>query len=62
VYDVKGNVVKETSLPEIFSYPYRYDLIKRAFLAFMSHIRQPYGADPMAGKRTSASYGGRRRA
>ncbi len=62
VYDVNGTKIKEMELPKIFSYPYRYDLIKRAFLAFMSHIRQPYGADEMAGKRTSASYGGRRRA
>ncbi len=62
VYDAEGKKVREIVLPEIFSYPYRQDLIKRAFLSFMSHIRQSYGSDEMAGKRTSASYGGRRRA
>lgn len=61
VYDLQGNVVKEITLPSIFRYTYRKDLIKRAFLAFMSHVRQPYGVDLMAGKRTSAEYRGRRR-
>ncbi|NPA38642.1 MAG: 50S ribosomal protein L4 [Candidatus Nanohaloarchaeota archaeon] len=61
VYDVKGSAVKEITLPSVFDRPYRSDLIKRAFLALMSHLRQPYGADPMAGKRTSAEYRGRRR-
>lgn len=61
VYNIEGKVVKEVPLPTIFSYTYRKDLVKRAFLALMSHIRQPYGADPMAGKRTSAEYRGRRR-
>ncbi len=61
VYNIEGKVIKEVTLPTIFSHTYRKDLIKRAFLALMSHIRQPYGADPMAGKRTSAEYRGRRR-
>lgn len=36
------------------------ELIKRAFWAEMSGKRQPYGADPLAGKRTSAHYHARR--
>ncbi len=37
-------------LPEQFNEEVREDLIKKAFLAIMSHKRQPYGAWPMAGK------------
>jgi large subunit ribosomal protein L4e len=36
------------------------ELIKRAFWAEMSKKRQPYGVDPLAGKRSSAHYHGRR--
>ena len=64
VYNLEGKEVKSIDLPGIeledVEEGYRMDLIKRAFLAYMSKIRQPYGADPMAGKRTSASYRGRR--
>ncbi len=61
VYDLNGKVVKQIQLPEQFLHPVRNDLITRAFLALMSHKRQAYGADPFAGKRTSANYRGRRR-
>ncbi len=60
VYDLAGKEVKQIELPEQFSQDFRPDLITRAFLAIMSHKRQPYGADPLAGKRTSANYRGRR--
>jgi large subunit ribosomal protein L4e len=45
----------------VFSEKHRPDIIKRAYLAIQSHNRQPYGSDPMAGKRTSAHYHGKRR-
>jgi len=45
---------------EIEKIKIREDLIKRAFLATQSKKRQPYGADKLAGKRTSAHYHGRR--
>lgn len=60
VYDLNGKEVKKIELPEHFSQELRPDLITRAFLAIMSHKRQAYGADPLAGKRTSANYRGRR--
>jgi len=60
VYDLKGKEIKQIELPVQFSNEVRSDLITRAFLAIMSHKRQPYGADPLAGKRTSANYRGRR--
>ncbi|MCD6402872.1 MAG: 50S ribosomal protein L4 [Candidatus Aenigmarchaeota archaeon] len=60
VLDLKGKVVKKIELPEIFKTEIRPDLIQRAFLAIMSHKRQPYGTDPLAGLRTSAHYHGMR--
>lgn len=61
LYELSGNVKEEISLPKIFSTPYRPDVIKRAVLAEQSADRQPYGSDPLAGKRTSAHYHGKRR-
>ncbi len=60
IYDIKGNVKGEKELPAVFRTPYRPDVIKKAFLAFQSANRQPYGSDPLAGKRTSAHYHGSR--
>lgn len=54
VLDVEGNKVREISLPDVFSAPYRPDVIKRAVIAAQSHRLQPKGRNPMAGKRTSA--------
>jgi large subunit ribosomal protein L4e len=56
VFDIQGNVKGEVDLPKVFSTPYRQDLIQRAVLAIQSHNRQPYGVDPLAGKRTAAHY------
>ncbi len=47
-------------LPPQFSEEIRTDLVKRAVLAIESNSRQPYGADPMAGKRASAELSRRR--
>ena len=48
-------------LPAQFSEPVRQDLIKRAVLALQCNKRQPYGADPRAGKDASAELSRRRR-
>lgn len=57
----KGNV-GEVELPEQFSEELHPDLIARAVLAVQSSRRQPYGADPEAGKRYSAKLSRRRKA
>jgi large subunit ribosomal protein L4e len=61
VYDLDGKDAGKIELPEVFSTPLRPDVIKRAVLALQSASRQPYGTDPLAGKRTSAHYHGLRR-
>jgi len=61
VLDIKGKSSGQLELPEVFAQSVRPDLVKRAFLAIQSSLRQAYGSDPMAGKRTSVHYHGRRR-
>ena len=61
LYNIDGTVKEEIQLPEVFSTPVREDVIKRVVLALQANKRQPYGADDLAGKRTSAHYHGRRR-
>lgn len=55
---LNGAAKGEVKLPAVFSSSYRPDLIQRAVLASQSERRQPYGRDPLAGKRTSADYYG----
>ena len=54
VYSIDGEVKEDIELPAIFDEVYRPDLIKRAVLSAQSARVQPWGNDPMAGKRTSA--------
>ncbi|MFX1512123.1 MAG: 50S ribosomal protein L4 [Promethearchaeota archaeon] len=55
VYTLSGDLKKkEITLPPVFATPLRPDIIKRAVLAARANRRQPYGRDPMAGKRTTA--------
>ncbi len=61
VYDLEGKVVEEIELPGVFAEKLSEEVIKKAFLAERASQRQPYGSDPLAGKRTSAHYHGRRR-
>jgi len=49
VYDLEGKVAKEIELPDQFKEQVRKDLIRRVFLAIMSHKRVPYGPNPLAG-------------
>ncbi len=60
VHDLKGKEKRKIELPEPFSGRVRPDLIKRAVLSEQSIKRQKYGADPLAGQRSSAHYHGRR--
>ncbi|MBI3190563.1 50S ribosomal protein L4 [archaeon] len=60
VYGLDGKSAGEIELPALFSANVRADVIKRAVLAQQSARRQPYGSDPLAGKRTSAHYHGSR--
>ncbi len=53
--------VGKVKLPVQFDEPVRADLIKRAVLSLQSHARQAYGADPRAGKKSSAVLSRRRR-
>ncbi|MFC2135964.1 50S ribosomal protein L4, partial [Bacteroidota bacterium] len=52
---------KTTDLPIQFYEPVRKDLIQKVFLAIQANKKQPYGADPEAGKRASAELSRRRR-
>ncbi len=49
------------SLPKQFSEEVRRDIITRAVLTIQNNNRQPYGADPEAGKKSSAELSRRRR-
>lgn len=51
VYAIDGTVKKEIELPQVFSTPYRPDLIKKTFTALRSNKRQSYGTGKMSGKR-----------
>jgi large subunit ribosomal protein L4e len=54
VYDVEGSPIGNVELPKFFETPVRSDLIRRAVVALRSHMFQPQGRDPMAGKRNTA--------
>lgn len=60
VYGLNGTQKKIISLDKAFSKPVREDLIRRAVKSEQASMRQPYGTDPEAGKKTSAVYRGRR--
>jgi len=58
VYGIDGSVSEKIDLPEVFDTEYRPDLIKKSFNVMRSNRRQPYGADPYAGKKhATASVG-----
>ncbi|MEM0350816.1 MAG: 50S ribosomal protein L4 [Archaeoglobaceae archaeon] len=49
VLNLKGEVVEEIELPEVFKEDYRPDIIRKAVHAIQSHRRQPYGPNPLSG-------------
>jgi len=61
ILNLEGKSIGKIDLPEVFNEQFRPDLIKRAVLALQSQRRQPYGADKLAGLRSSAHYHGKRR-
>ncbi len=61
ILDEKKAKTGELALPAQFREPVRDDLIRRAVHALQAAARQPYGADPDAGKRSSAKLSRRRR-
>lgn len=54
IYSLEGETVEEMELPKIFTEEFRPDLIKRAVISSQTARIQPWGTDPMAGKRTTA--------
>ena len=61
ILNLEGKSVGKIDLPKIFNEQFRPDLIKRAVLSLQSQRRQPYGANKLAGLRSSAHYHGKRR-
>ena len=61
IYTVKGEKKGQVEVPSHLIGAYRPDLIRRAFNALRSILRQPYGAKPGAGMRASAELSRRRR-
>jgi len=61
IRDTKNSEKGQKELPRQFNEQIRVDLVKRAVLSFLSRLRQPYGADPEAGKRASSWISKRRR-
>ncbi|MCK4429307.1 MAG: 50S ribosomal protein L4 [Candidatus Aenigmarchaeota archaeon] len=58
IYSMKGEKTGTIKLGKVFSFPLREGLIKRAVIASQANRRQKYGADKLAGLRTSAHYHG----
>jgi large subunit ribosomal protein L4e len=59
VLSLEGQPLEEIELPPVFATELRPDVIRRAVLAAQSARLQPWGADEMAGKRTSAETWGK---
>ena len=54
IYNLDGKSIKKIKLPTVFETPFRPDLIRRAFISYLSATKQPQGRNLMAGKRTTA--------
>lgn len=61
ILDAQANKIGQVELPIQFKEQIREDLIKRAFLAYMSSNRKSYGAFMQAGKRHASKLSRRRR-
>ena len=60
VLSIEKQEVGKKKLPKQFDEPVRADIVKKAIEAIQANRRQPYGADPRAGKRASANVSRRR--
>ena len=54
IFDLKGNEHSQIDLPEIFSFPYRPEIIKKVYVNMDSHHYQKQGRYPAAGEIVSA--------
>lgn len=61
VYGIDGKVKAKMDLPEIFSTPFRPDLIRRAVISAQANRRQRYGPSKVAGMRHATSTWGKGR-
>lgn len=61
VMKIDGTLGNDVDIPDNYLAPFRPDVIKKAFLVFMSWTRQPYGSDPKAGMKHSAKLSRRRK-
>ncbi|MEM2954579.1 MAG: 50S ribosomal protein L4 [Candidatus Nanoarchaeia archaeon] len=61
MYSLDGEIISQIELPKQFYEEIRDDLIKRAALSVLSKTHQPYGTDPLAGKRQGKAWPKRRR-
>lgn len=53
VYSIKGQAKGDIELPAAFEAEVRPDLVRKTVNAYHANRRQPYGSDPMAGKKHS---------
>lgn len=61
VYSIDGKIKGTMEVPNVFSTEFRPDLIKRSVLSSISARSQPYGPNPLSGKKTSAESLGKNR-
>ena len=61
VYNIDGSSSEKIDLPKVFETSYRPDIIRKTFSALRSNKRQPYGSDPMAGKKQATASVGKGR-
>ena len=61
IFNANNEAVGKKKLPAAFSEPVRKDIIQRAVEVVQANARQPYGADPRAGKKAAAKLSRRRR-
>ena len=61
ILNTENKEVGKQKMPEQFKEEFRPDLIKRAVEAIQANKRQPYGADPEAGRKATAKLTRRRR-
>jgi large subunit ribosomal protein L4e len=61
VYGTDGKVKGKVALPEVFSTPFRPDLIRRAVVSAQANRRQRYGPSKVAGMRHAVSTWGKGR-
>ena len=54
LFDLKGNQTGDIDLPLLFNFPYRPEIIKKAFVNLYSHRFQKQGRYPAAGEIVSA--------